>query len=69
MAFLDWIHRRKESAALRALARKYGHDSIGAGGAGIRHHQKLAELKKETNCEPEEGSQKTRPRPRPSWER
>jgi len=69
MAFLDWIKRRKEGVELKALGRKYGHDTIGTPGASIRHYQKLRELRKETGGEQVRDNQKTKPRQRPSWER
>ena len=69
MGFLDWIKQRKEGAERKTLGRKYGHDAIGAPGAAIRHHEKLAELKTGKCSAPEKAAGKTTQRPRPSWER
>jgi hypothetical protein len=67
MAFLDWIKQRKESAEIRALARKYGHDSIGTVGSAFRHYEKLMKLRNEAGGKPKPSDPKARPRP--SWER
>jgi hypothetical protein len=69
MAFFDWIKRRKESAELRAIASKYGHDAIGSPGASMRHYQKLMELRNETGQGRERANGKTTPRRPPSWDR
>jgi hypothetical protein len=69
MAFLDWIKRRKQGAELKALGRKYGHSTIGAPGASIRHYEKLMELQKQPGKEAQCDNLKTQARPRPSWER
>jgi hypothetical protein len=67
--FLDWIKQWKESAELKALSEKYGHDAIGSPGAGIRHWERLANLRDGASRQPESKSPKTKPRPKPSWER
>jgi hypothetical protein len=69
MGFVDWIKQRKESAEFKALSEKYGHDAIGSPGAGIRHYEKLIRLREGTGHQPVNMSPKTKPRPKPSWER